>query len=374
MAAPQAVDLNVTDPASSLVVVILAGGAGTRFWPASTSKKPKQFLKLTGDRSLIQLSYDRIKDIIPAARVLVVTSKKFVPTVKRALPELPKANVIGEPMRRDTAAAVTLATFLVHERFGPSTLAVLTADHLIRPPQDFQGALLSAARRAASAKNVYTFGIPPTSPATGYGYLEVGDQILMDVLPSGGAVGHHAVLSFHEKPDLATAEQYLKAKRFFWNSGMFVFHTDYMRQTMRFLLPEHVEAIEPVTKAKKLSPAALAKAFEPLPMISIDKGVMEKLETTMCVRASFDWSDVGGFPALAPHLSRDDKHNAIRARLRARDASGNVVWCEDPNEVVALIGVKDLVVVRAGKRTLVVPIDKAEDIKKLVETLPPGEQ
>ena len=352
-----------------LVVVILAGGAGTRFWPASTTKKPKQFLSLTGERSLLQLSYDRIKDVVPPERVFVITSKKFVATVKKHLPELPKANIVGEPMRRDTAAAVALATLLVHERLGPSTMAVLTADHLIGPPEAFQAALMSAADRAKAGKNVYTFGIPPTSPATGYGYLEVGDQIFFE-----RGVGHHAVHSFHEKPDLVTAERYVASRRFFWNSGMFVFHTDLMRQTMSFLLAEHVAALTPVVKAKKLSATALEKAFEPLPMISIDKAVMEKLETTMCVRANFDWSDVGGFPALAAHLTNDAKKNAMRGRLRTKDASGNVVWCEDPNEVVALVGVSNLVVVRAGKRTLVVPIERAEEIKKLVEALPPNEQ
>lgn len=352
-----------------LVVVILAGGAGTRFWPASTSKKPKQFLKLTGERSLIQLTYDRVKDIVPPSRVLVITSKKFVATVKRHLPELPAANVIGEPMRRDTAAAVALATLLVQERFGTSTMAVLTADHLIGPPEAFQGALLSAAKRASTGKNVYTFGIPPTSPSTGFGYLEVGDQIMFD-----GGVGHHAVHSFHEKPDLKTAEGYVASKRFFWNSGMFVFQSQFMLQTMRFLIAEHVAALEPVVKTKKLSPKALEKAFQGLSQVSVDKAVMEKLETTMCVRANFNWSDVGGFPALAAHLSHDDKKNAVRGRLRARESTGNVVWCEDPQEVVALVGVSGLVVVRAGKRTLVVPIERAEEIKKLVEGLPPGEQ
>jgi mannose-1-phosphate guanylyltransferase len=355
--------------AGDLVVVILAGGAGTRFWPASTAKKPKQFLKLTGERSLIQLTYDRVKDIVPAARVLVITAKKFVPTVRKHLPELPAANVIGEPMRRDTAAAVALATLLVHQRFGTSTMAVLTADHLIGPAEAFQGALLSAAKRARTGKNVYTFGIPPTYPSTGFGYLEVGDQIMFD-----GGVGHHAVLSFHEKPDLATAEKYIASKRFFWNSGMFVFQTDFMLQTMRFLIAEHISALEPVAQAKKLSPKALEKAFQAVQSVSIDKAVMEKLETTMCVRANFNWSDVGGFPALAAHLSRDDKKNAVRGRLRVRESTGNVVWCEDPKEVVALVGVSGLCVVRAGKRTLVVPIERAEEIKKLVEGLPPGEQ
>jgi mannose-1-phosphate guanylyltransferase len=352
-----------------LVAVILAGGTGTRFWPASTSRKPKQFLRLVGDRSLLQLAYDRIKAIVPPERVLVLTAQELVATVKRHLPELKAANIVGEPMRRDTAAAIALATLLVHERFGPSTMAVLTADHLIDPAQVFRDALLSAARSAAAGKSIYTFGIPPTSPATSYGYLEVGEANA-----ASASAGQQAVLSFHEKPDKSTASAYVTSKRFLWNSGMLMFHTTLMRQTMDRLLPQQVAALTPVVKAKKLSPTELNKAFKGLPTISIDKAVMEKLATTMCVRANFAWSDVGGFPALANHLSRDDGMNALRGRVRTKDARGNVVWCEDPKEVVALVGVSNLVVVRAGKRTLVVPLDRADEIKKLVELLPRGER
>jgi mannose-1-phosphate guanylyltransferase len=326
-------------------------------------------LRLTGERSLLQRSYDRIKDIVPRERVLVVTAQRFVGTVRRDLPELPQANIIGEPMRRDTAAAVALATLLVHERFGPSTMAVFTADHLISPLKAFHGAVRSAAKRASAGKSIYTVGIPPTSPVTAYGYLEVGEQVLLD-----RGVGHHAVVSFHEKPDLLTATGYVASKRFLWNSGMLLFHTDLMRHAMGLLLPAHSAALTPMVKAKRLSPSALAKAFKPLPTISIDKAVMEKLESTVCVRANFEWSDVGGFPALATHLPRDDGNNATRGRLRAKDATGNVVWCEDAKEVVALVGVANLIVVRAGKRTLVVPLDRADEIKQLVELMPPGEQ
>lgn len=354
---------------AELVVVILAGGAGTRFWPASTAEKPKQFLTLTDERSLLQLTWDRIKDMVPAERVFVITAARFVQTVQEHLPALPAANIVGEPMRRDTAAAVALATLLVHQRCGPSIMAVLTADQLIGPTEAFQQALLSAARAAAAGKSIYTFGIPPTSPATGFGYLEVGPQSWSD-----HGVGHHAVTSFHEKPDAVTAARYLASGHFLWNSGMFVFATDLMRQMLERHLPAHVAALAPVVREQRATSEALAEAFQRLPNISIDKGIMEKLEGTICVRANFSWSDVGGFPALAAHLPQDAMNNASRGQLRTKDASGNVVWCEDASEVVALVGVSNLVVVRAGRRTLVVPIERAEEIKKLVEALPPDEQ
>ena len=352
---------------NALVAVILAGGAGTRFWPASTQALPKQFLRLTGERSLLQLSYDRVKDLIPPELVFVVTAEQFIAAVREHLPELPAGNIIGEPMRRDTAAAVALATLLVHERCGPCTITVLTADHLIGPTNAFHGALLSAAGSASRGESVYTFGIPPSSPATGYGYLEVGDQLCLH-----GGIGHHAVRSFHEKPDGATAERYLASGRFLWNSGMFVFHSGLMRDLLLHHLPLHVAALTPVVQAPQLS--TLAAAFAPLPLLSFDKGVMEKLHNTMCVRANFHWSDVGGFSALAAHLPRDGFGNAARGQLRSKEAMGNVVWCEDDSEVVALVGVENLIVVRAGRRTLIVPLDRAEEIKALVASLASSEQ
>lgn len=345
-----------------LVAVILAGGAGTRFWPASTAGRPKQFLTLVGDRSLLQMSHDRVRALVPPERILVITAARFVPEVKRHLPELPAANVIGEPLRRDTAAAVALAGLVVAERFGPARVAVLTADHLIEPRARFEDALRTAASRCDEAHAV-TFGIEPTTPATGYGYLETAT-----------AEPVTRVVRFHEKPDLPTARRYVESGRFLWNSGMFVFHTRGLRAALAAHLPRHLELLEPVARSGDVSTAALAPAFSGLPSISIDKGVMEKLEGTLCVRARFDWSDVGSFPALAPHLPHDAAGNAVRGRVHTKDATANVVWCEDAQELVGLVGVSDLVVVRAGPRTLIAPLARAEEVKALVEALPPEDR
>jgi mannose-1-phosphate guanylyltransferase len=165
------------------------------------------------------MTFDRLRGLVPPERVFVITAARFVPLVRQHLPEIPAANIVGEPMRRDTAAAVALAGLLVEKRCGPAVLALLTADHLIAPTDRFQAALRAAAG-AATRENVYTFGIPPTSPATGYGYLEVGERASGD-----GGVAHHRVLRFHEKPDLESARMYLESGRFLWNSGMFVWDT-----------------------------------------------------------------------------------------------------------------------------------------------------
>ena len=355
----------------NLYCVIMAGGAGTRFWPASTEEKPKQLLTLVGDRSLLQMSVDRARALVPGERILVVTNAALVSACRAQLPELPEGNVVGEPSRRDTAAAVALATLLVQQR-GGSHVAVLTADHLIDPIADFvacvQTALSASSASSSEASSasssatgdsraIVTFGVVPTYAATGYGYVEVSSASELRAQPA---------LRFVEKPDVQTAGAYLASGRFLWNSGMFVFSVDAMLGALAQWLPQHLELLAPAVQGR----ADLAAAFGQLPRISIDKGVMEKHRPVLCVPAQFRWSDVGSFPALADHLAKDAANNAARGHVYALDANDNVVWCEDADEEVAVVGVAGVVVVRAGKRTLVVPKSRAEEVKKLVESMP----
>ena len=353
----------------NLVVVIMAGGAGTRFWPLSTERCPKQFLRLFGERTLLQLTYDRVAALVPPERVLVLTSAAFEQLVRQQLPELPARNVVGEPMRRDTAAAVALAALICEQEFDQATMAVLTADHLIEPPALFQATLLSAARQAAASDQaLYTFGIKPGYPATGFGYLERGDHLCHD-----NGVEHYQLLRFVEKPDLETAQGYLDTGRFYWNSGMFVWSTAAIMAELERLLPAHLERLRPAVQ--RLGQAdfeqALRRGFEPLDKISIDFGVMERARQVRCVEASFEWNDVGGWLALEQLMERDDQGNARQGRVATVDAANNLVHCEDPHEAVALVGVKDLIVVRAGGRTLVAHRDSTEAIKQLVQGLDP---
>lgn len=354
-----------------VVAVIMAGGAGTRFWPASTEGRPKQFLTFFGDRSLLQLSYDRIAPLVGKERVLVLTSERFAPLVYEQLPELPKDNVIGEPTRRDTAAAVALSALLVEKRFGDAVIATLTSDHLISPPEDFRAALTSAAKGAKASRALYTFGIEPTRPATEYGYLEVADPLVND-----DGTSHFQLKRIVEKPDADRAKAFLDDGRHLWNSGMFVWRASSILAELERQLPKHLAHLAPalVHDGTPRFQQALAEAFEPLERISVDYGVMENARALRCVRGRFSWSDVGGFNALAEHLETDEHNNAHRGELHALFAEGNVVFCDDPNEHVALLGVSDLVVVRAGRRTLVMPRDRAEEIKKLVTTLPEEER
>ena len=355
-------------PSKHLVVCILAGGAGTRFWPASLDDKPKQFLRLFSERSMLQQTYDRVSDLVAPERIFVLTSHKFSQLCQEQLPELPVENIIGEPMRRDTSAALALGAMVVRHRFDDAVMAVLTADHLIEPVEDFQKTVLSAARGAFSSTALYTFGIEPNHPATGYGYLEVGAGVDVE----GESIDHHSLKRFVEKPDAATAQSYLDAGTFLWNSGMFVWRTSSLLNEIERQIPTHLTHLQPAIDAfgEDSFDAKLARAFEPLEKVSIDFGVMENAENVRCVRAVFSWFDVGSFNALADHYAKDDDGNASRTPTQVLDAHNNIVFSEDQHETVCLIGVDDLIVVRAGNKTLVVPKSRGQDIKKLVENLP----
>ncbi len=350
----------------NLVIVIMAGGVGTRFWPFSTEDIPKQFLNLFGERTLLQMSFDRVSDLVQPERILVLTNARFVSIVKEQLPEIPTKNVIGEPMRRDTAAAVGLAAALCRKRFGNPVIATLTADHLIEPVALFQKTLLSAARRAADNEALYTFGIEPTYPATGYGYLERGAHIGDDE-----GIEHFRLLRFKEKPGLETAREYLESGRFYWNSGMFVWTADAILKQMHIHLPNHAESLLQAAAFDQTPQwdSALKAAFEFLPRVSIDFGVMEKAQEVCCAASKFSWDDVGGWLALRNHLPKDKTGNCCKGKAITLDATDNVVFCEHPEETIMLIGVKDLVIVRAGAGLLVVHKDRTEDIKRLVERL-----
>ncbi|MHC4600932.1 MAG: mannose-1-phosphate guanylyltransferase [Planctomycetota bacterium] len=359
------------DAPKNRVAVIMAGGAGTRFWPVSTAGRPKQFLRLFGDRSLLRMSFDRVTGLFPPDRILVLTHRDFVPFVTEQIPQLPPGNVIGEPLRRDTAAAVALAALLCRRRFGDPVMAILTADHLIEPEDLFHRTLTSAARAARAGRALYTFGVPPTRPATSYGYLERGESLLDDE-----GIAHFRLVRFREKPDAATARSFFEAGRFLWNSGMFVWTAESILGELSRQLPAHIRQLEPALDhdGKAGWAEALERAFEPLEPTSIDFGVMENAAEVRCVAAPFAWEDVGGWLALEAHLEEGDESNRIRGRVVALDARSNIVFSEDPGESVALLGVKDLIVVRTGQWTLVAAKEEAERIKDLVRKIEKAER
>ncbi len=351
---------------SNLAVVIMAGGAGTRFWPLSTAEFPKQFIPLFEGESLLRKSFQRVQGVVPPERIFCLTSAAFVSVAEQQLPELPRNNVIGEPERKDTAAAVCLSALLIRKRLGDAVIVTLTADHLIEPIENFQQTILSAADGAAESGTLYTFGIQPTWPATGYGYLELGEKIM-----ETGKTTHHQVASFREKPDSATARHYCESGNYLWNSGMFTWRADSVLQEFKNHLPNHLDLLKPAVEADQTEnwQEALKSAFTGLERNSVDYAIMEKAADVRCAAGEFTWRDMGGWQAMRDLLPRDRDGNWTQGHLHGLDSSDNLVFCVDPRETVGLIGVQGLAVVRAGDRTLVVPQDRLEEIKQLVEAM-----
>jgi mannose-1-phosphate guanylyltransferase len=242
----------------------------------------------------------------------------------------------------------------------------LTADHLIEPVDLFQKTLLSAARRAAQDGSLYTLGIEPTYPATGYGYLERGERIADD-----DGIEHFQLACFQEKPNLETACRCIESGRFYWNSGIFVWTADAIWKEIESHLPNHAKALVGAAEHDRTPgwDQALKTAFESLDRVSIDIGVMEKAPNVCCVASSFSWSDVGGWLALKDYLPEDDAGNRCRGDTFTLDAADNLVFSEDPEETMVLIGVKDLIVVRSGSMTLITHKDRSEDLKALVKNM-----
>lgn len=354
------------DETAAAVAVIMAGGAGTRFWPMSTEARPKQFLPLTGPRTLLQATFDRIVPMVPAERILVLTNAAFVPLVREQLPEVPAHNVIGEPMRRDTAAAAALAALVVQHRFGNVPIVTLTADHHIEPAHHFRRRTAEAIAGAVATGALYTYAVTPDHPATGYGYLE---------LEAADRPGEFVVRRFCEKPDRKTAEAFLATGRYAWNSGMFVWTAAAVEAEFARQHPGHIAALAPAAAALDGpdGPTALRAAFEPLPRISVDYAIMEHARAVRAVPGDFAWSDVGGFNTAAGFLPADGAGNRTIGDAALLDATNCVVYGAD-DELVALVDVHDLIVVRAGDRTLVCSRAAAERVKALVDRLDPSQR
>jgi mannose-1-phosphate guanylyltransferase len=351
----------------STYAVILAGGKGERFWPLSTAKRPKQLLSLVGDKPLLAQAVERLEGLIPPSRIFVVTNRDLVDASRAAAPMLPPAQVIGEPMGRDTAAAVALAAALVKARDPKGVFCILTADHVISDLAIFRRTLEASLQLAAREPVLVTIGMKPTEPSTAYGYIEAGEE-------------HSAIekihflraLRFVEKPDAPKAQEYLASGRYFWNSGMFVWSVATLeaafarhRPVLKGLLDDAARAV-----AQGRLDVYLDGAYPKLDRISIDYALMEKADNIVMARGEFSWDDVGSWTALENHFPRDAQGNIAAGDVAAHDSSGNIVVSHE--RLTALIGVKDLVVVQAEHVTLVCSRERAQDIKKLLEQLRAG--
>lgn len=343
---------------------IPAGGSGTRLWPLSRRTRPKFLLPLTGGRSLLRITADRLLPLSAPDRLLVVAGTPHAAAIREQLPELPTANLVVEPEPRESGPAIALAAALVHERDPDGITGSFAADHAVTDVPAFHAAVGRAIAAAADGALV-TIGITPTGPATGYGYIRTGPV---------GEHGAHRVQQFREKPDLATAQQYLAGGGYVWNAGMFVWRAVSLLAEVRRQLPELYTGVTEIAAAytRGDGPQVHAELWPSLPAVSIDVGIMEgaaERGAVACVPATFGWTDVGDWDSLAGLLTADADGTTVLGEglVLARDSAGCMVSLA--GRPVVLIGVHDLVVADAGDAVLVCPRDRAQDVGGIVAEL-----
>jgi len=348
---------------AKLYTVIMAGGSGTRLWPASRKRTPKQVMPVLGGLSLFRRTVERLAPLAPPERTFVITSADQADMLRAQAPELPRENIVGEPVGRDSAPAVFLAAAIVAARDPSAVMLVAPADHLISPIERFHECVKRAIEVAEAGKFLVTFGIPPTAPATAYGYVERGRAI-------PGPEGAFRVKRFHEKPDYQTARRYVNDRRYYWNSGMFVWHASTILDAAKSFTPDIHDAIAPLGALFGTGEfdRALAAAYAPLRKISIDYAVMEKAPNIALVEADFDWTDVGS-PVALRFYSTADKAGNIRQGLTELLESQNCITVSDDDHLLAVFGCDNLVVIHAGDATLVCPAQRAEDLKQLIAAI-----
>jgi mannose-1-phosphate guanylyltransferase len=335
----------------------MAGGTGTRFWPRSRRRLPKQLLRITGPRTLLQETVARLRGLVPPAQILVVTHRDHAAEVRRQLPQLPAANVLVEPIGRNTAPCLALAALTIAARAPNATFVSLPADHAIADPGRFRATLRTAFGWAAREHAPVTVGIVPTGPETGYGYIRLGAPLGRDA---------RRVRAFVEKPPLAQARRFVASREYLWNSGMFVWRGDVVQALLEEHLPTLMAALRPAMRhTGRRRAAAIARAYRRLTPVSIDYGIMEKTARVVVVRGDFGWSDVGSWAALAD--LEPDRRGGARAPVVAVDAARYVVF--NSERLVALVGVDDVIVVDAPDALLICRRDRAQDVRRVVEEL-----
>ena len=344
----------------------MAGGRGERFWPQSRAATPKHLLPIVGDKPMLAQTVDRVTGIVPRENIFILTTQAQLEGCRAACPRLPGANIVAEPMGRDTAAATGLAMLLVKQRNPAATFAMLPADHVIHDTAEYAKLLSIAFESAESADVLVTLGIKPAGPETGFGYIQQAGL--------WRKIGGHDVMAvkrFVEKPDLKTAQDYFTAGGYFWNAGMFVWRVPVVEAAFKAHAAELYAGLVKLEAAAKSADGwapALTEVYPTLQKVSVDYALMEKSPNVVVVPATFDWDDVGAWPAIAKHFTPDNHGNVLRGLGLVEDGANNLVVSTD-GHLIGVVGVNDLVVVHTPEATLVCPKDKAQEIKALLERL-----
>ncbi len=336
--------------------LVLAGGSGTRFWPSSRRQRPKQFLSLEGERSLLQATVDRLRPLVPPERVWISTTEALASAVAEQLPEVPPAQILTEPAARNTAPAIGWSLHAMPQAAREGVVIVLPADHRIGDPEAFRAALALAAGVVLREPRILTLGVVPARPETGFGYLEMAEE-----LP--GAPGLRRVRRFTEKPDRATAERFVSGGEHLWNAGIFVFRGDVLLAGLERHSPELARGLAQLAR----NPGRIGELYPRLQSISIDYAVMEKFEEMAALPLDCGWSDLGSWDALAELLPADPVGNVSRGDAVVVDGERNLTYAE--KGTIAILGLSDLIVVRSGDAVLVAQRKDAQEVRRVVDRL-----
>jgi len=341
-------------------ILILAGGSGTRLWPVSREKDPKQTQPIIGKKTLLQQTYSRIRKGFKETDIFLSINEKQTDEVRRQLPQIKLSQIICEPVGRDTTAAIGLACIIIGKKYPHETIATVNSDHFIKDEKEFIRTIRLTSRIIGDYPDyLLLLGINPTYPETGYGYIKLGRQI-----KSYNNDKLFKVERFEEKPDFQTARKYLKSWAYLWNPAYFVFRLDMMLSLFKKYLPGQYKILNNI----KNHPERLEKEFPKIKPISIDYGIMEKNNKLLCLPASFDWADIGHWRTVQEVLAAKKGDNVVKGRYVHLDGSGNLVYSYS-NKLIATIGIKNSVVIETKDAILVCPKNRAQDVKKIVERL-----
>jgi mannose-1-phosphate guanylyltransferase len=341
---------------ATLQALILAGGSGTRFWPASRKRRPKQLLSLAGGRTLLRRTFDRLAPIVEPGDVWVCTNRELAADVARELPELDESHILAEPEGRNTAPAIAWSVASMPSDRADEAVISLHSDHWIADEQAFRACLLDAVAAVESENEVLALGVAPRWAETGYGYIETAE-------PVGPGARSTAVVCFREKPDAETAEAFVASGRHLWNSGIFGFRGTTLLGLMRELQPETMKGIDEIARR----PQDLGELYGQLPAEAIDTAVMERIDKLRTLVLDCGWSDLGSWEALAEILQADEAGNVVRGDAVAVDARDNLLVGEDG--LVAVVGVSGLAVVKTDDAVLVIPKSRSQEVRRIVDQL-----
>lgn len=351
-------------------VLIMAGGSGTRLYPRSTDELPKQFQKIIGDSTLIEEAYDRVIRVVDKEHIFVSSNHKYSELIKKYLPDIPKKNYITEPVKRNTGPAIALATALIYKKDKDAIIVATHSDHLVVKKEEYKKGILSGINTVKNHPNyILCVGIQPTSPHTGYGYIEKKEEFRI----SDGYVVYNTH-RFVEKPNLDTAKEYLFSGNFFWNAGYFIWNAEHFLIELKKFSPEIYKGVMKISKAEgqKNFKEILDKEFTKFPDIAVDNMIMEKTENLLVLPLDIGWSDVGSWDVVSSMVgeeARDKDGNYVEGKAIHIDTHNTTILSHDNKKVIATIGLDNFIVVTTEEAIVIVPKGRSEDIKKIVEKL-----